>query len=103
MTAARARPPRAAGTIEVMATQPPQQKDRTAQAPKRSTKELVRTGGVVVLAIYFTLFAVLNLGDVKVNWVFGSGKAPLFIVIVVSLLVGIVLTYFVERRTKRKG
>jgi uncharacterized integral membrane protein len=35
---------------------------------------------------------------VKVSWIFGSGKAPLIIVIVISLLVGIVLTHFVERR-----
>lgn len=86
-----------------MATQPPQEKARPAQAERRSSKELVRTGLVVVLAIYFTLFAVLNLNDVKVDWVFGSGKAPLIIVIVISLLIGIVLTYFVERRSKRKN
>lgn len=86
-----------------MATQPPQEKDRPTPAPRRSNKELVRTGLVVVLAIYFTLFAVLNLDDVNVDWVFGSGKAPLIIVIVISLLVGIVMTYFVERRSKRKG
>jgi uncharacterized integral membrane protein len=85
-----------------MATQP-QEKEQKAQAPRRSNKELVRTGLVGVLAIYFTLFAVLNLGDVNVDWVFGSGKAPLIIVIVISLLVGIVLTYFVERRNKGKG
>ncbi len=93
-----------------MATQPPQEKDPaaqaqrgTAKAQRRSTKELVRTGVVVVLAIYFTLFAVLNLKHVQVDWVFGSGRAPLIIVIVISLLIGIVLTYFVERRSKRKG
>ena len=45
----------------------------------------------------------LNLDDIKVDWVFGSGSAPLIIVIVISLLVGIVLTYFFERRSKRKG
>ena len=49
-----------------------------------------------------TLFAVLNLGSVKVNWIFGTGKAPLIIVIVVSLLVGIVLTYLVERRASKR-
>jgi uncharacterized integral membrane protein len=86
-----------------MATQTPQEKDRPAQAQKRSTKELVRTGLAVALAIYFTLFAVLNLDDVQVDWVFGSGRAPLIIVIVISLLIGIVLTYFVERRSKRKS
>ncbi len=86
-----------------MATQPPQERDQKAPAPKRSSKELVRTGLMVVLVIYFTLFAVLNVDDVNVDWVFGSGRAPLIIVIVISLLVGIVLTYFADRRTKRKS
>ncbi len=86
-----------------MATPTPHEKDRPAQGQRRSTKELVRTGSMVALAIYFTLFAVLNLSDVQVDWVFGSGKAPLIIVIVISLLIGIVLTYFVERRSKRKS
>jgi uncharacterized integral membrane protein len=63
----------------------------------RSKGELARTGGMVVLAILITLFAVLNLKSVKVNWIVGSGHAPLIIVIVVSLLVGIVLTYAAER------
>jgi len=80
---------------------PPQQKPGQAPA-KRTNRELARTGVLVVLAIYFTLFAVLNVGKVSVNWVFGSGHAPLIIVIVISLLVGIVLTYAAERRSKRK-
>ena len=72
------------------------------QASKRSTRETVRTAGLVVLAILITLFAVLNTKEVKVNWVFGSGRAPLIIVIVISLLVGIVLAYFAERRPRKR-
>jgi uncharacterized integral membrane protein len=72
------------------------------RAGKRSTRENLRTGGLVVLAILITLFAVLNTKQVKVNWIFGSGRAPLIIVIVISLLVGIVLTYFAERRPRKK-
>ena len=72
------------------------------QASKRNTRETVRTAGLVVLAILITLFAVLNTKDVKVNWVFGSGKAPLIIVIVISLLVGIVLTYAADRRPRKR-
>jgi uncharacterized integral membrane protein len=76
------------------------------QAPgpraKRSRREVARTTGFVVLAVLITLFAVLNFESVEVNWIFGSGKAPLIIVIVVSLLVGIVLTYLVDRRTSRR-
>ena len=71
--------------------------------PKRSRRELARTGGLVLLAVLATLFAVLNLETVKVDWIFGSGRAPLIIVIVVSVLVGAVLTHFAERRVGRRG
>lgn len=69
---------------------------------KPSRREIARTAGLVVLAILITLFAVLNLESVKVNWIFGSGDAPLIVVIVISLLVGIVLTYLAERRARRR-
>lgn len=63
---------------------------------RRSRRELARTGAFVVLAVLITLFAVLNLKDVKVNWIFGKSETPLIIVIVISLLVGILLTHFAE-------
>lgn len=75
---------------------------QTPGPERRSKREMVRTGGVVLLAILITLFAVLNLEKVEVNWIFGSGKAPLIIVIVISLLVGIVLTHFTEVRINRR-
>lgn len=76
------------------------------QAPgtpvKRSRREVARTTGLVVLAVLITLFAVLNTDKVKVHWIFGTGEMPLIIVIVISLLVGIVLTYLVDRRSGRR-
>lgn len=75
------------------------------QTPKRerpSTREMIRTGGLVVLAVFMTLFAVLNLEKVEVNWVFGSGRAPLIIVIVLSTLIGVVFTHFAERRSRSR-
>jgi uncharacterized integral membrane protein len=56
----------------------------------------------VVLAILITLFAVLNTDEVKVDWIVGSGRAPLIIVIVISLLVGVALMRFVERRSGKR-
>jgi uncharacterized integral membrane protein len=70
--------------------------------PKRNRRDLARTGVLVVLAVLMTLFAVLNLKQVEVNWIFGKSSTPLIIVIVVSLLVGIVLTHFAEMRYRRK-
>ncbi len=69
---------------------------------RRSGGELARSIALVLLAVLITLFAVLNLNEVKVNWIIGSGRAPLIIVIVISLLVGIVLTYFAERLVRRR-
>jgi uncharacterized integral membrane protein len=76
----------------------------STQAPERprSRRELARTGALVVLAVLMTLFAVLNLKNVQVNWIFGKSSTPLIIVIVVSLLVGILLTHFAELRYRRK-
>jgi len=73
------------------------------KADRRTRRERSRTAAAVILAILITLFAVLNHKDVKVNWIVGSGQAPLIIVIVVSLVVGGLLTHFVERRSAKKG
>jgi uncharacterized integral membrane protein len=69
---------------------------------KRSRREQARTAGLVILAVLITLFAVLNLESVKVNWIFGTGEVPLIVVIVVSALFGIVLTYLVDRRSSKR-
>lgn len=74
----------------------------THKRERPSRREMIRTGGLVALAVLMTLFAVLNLEKVEVNWIFGSGKAPLIIVIVISLLVGVILTHFAERRYYRR-
>ena len=37
-----------------------------------------------------------------VSWIVGTGRAPLIIVIVISLLVGVVLTHFAERRSGKR-
>jgi len=69
---------------------------------KRTQREIARTAALVILAILVTLFAVFNLKDVKVSYVFGSGKAPLIVVIVISVLFGVVLTYFAERLPRKR-
>jgi uncharacterized integral membrane protein len=84
---------------------PPGQISGEQHAPPtdhRSRREQTRTAALVILAILITLFAVLNFDEVKVHWIFGSGRAPLIIVIVISLLVGVVLTHFAERRTAKR-
>lgn len=68
----------------------------------RSRRDMARIGTLVVLTVLMTLLAVLNVKDVEVNWIFGKTETPLIIVILVSLLVGILLTHFAELRYRRK-
>jgi uncharacterized integral membrane protein len=75
--------------------QTPEQHESKAHPSRR---EQGRRAALIILAALITAFAVLNLGDVKVNWIVGSGRAPLIIVIAVALLVGVLLTHFAERR-----
>ena len=85
-----------------MSAQPRTSSDGQPQARGRSRRERGRTVLLVVLAILATLFAVLNVNSVKVDWILGSGRAPLIVVIVISLLIGVVFTHFAERRAARR-
>jgi uncharacterized integral membrane protein len=76
---------------------PPGTAGKETKAKRRGRRELARSGGWVVLAGLMIAFAVENLNRVKVDWIVGSGRAPLIVVIVISLLVGIVLTHFFGR------
>lgn len=55
----------------------------------RSNGELARLLGMLVAAGLIAAFAVLNTGEVEVNWVFGTFSTPLIIVILVCLAVGL--------------
>jgi uncharacterized integral membrane protein len=72
------------------------------ERPRRSRKETSRTVALLVLAVLATLFAAKNGKEVRVDWVIGSGRAPLIIVIVISLLAGIVLMRLAERLGRRR-
>jgi uncharacterized integral membrane protein len=69
---------------------------------RRKVAERAKAVFPLVLAALAIAFAVLNLNQVKVDWIVGSGHAPLIIVIVISLLVGIVFTHLAERVGRRR-
>jgi uncharacterized integral membrane protein len=84
-----------------MSANPESPKPTSAQA-RRPRREQARTATLVALAIVITVFAVLNVKEVKVNWIIGSSRAPLIIVIVVSLLIGIAFRHFAGRRSAKR-
>jgi uncharacterized integral membrane protein len=90
-----------------MSTPPPQKpalgrQRKLGRKGAANNREMARASSLFVLSALAIVFALLNLDDVEVHWAFGSGRAPLIVVIVISLLIGIVLTYFAERLSRRR-
>lgn len=80
---------------------------KASEKPKpkrRNNRELGRAVAVLVLAGIAIAFAAVNSRSVQVDWIFGSDHAPLIVVIVIALVVGVVLTHFAHSfsRWRRK-
>ncbi len=67
----------------------------------RSRSEQVRLALAAVLGGLTVAFALLNTGDVAVNWIFGTFSTPLIVVILVSLLVGALFGFALAKRAAR--
>jgi uncharacterized integral membrane protein len=86
-----------------MASDPAPQGDAgTPPRKRRLRREDARLLAVAILAVVATLFAVLNLNQVKVHLLFGSPKLPLIVVIVVCLLIGALLGTVLARQARRR-
>jgi len=68
---------------------------------RRGASQRVRTVLLAGAAVLIILLAVLNTETVTVNWIFGSTRAPLVLVVVISFLLGVVCCYLVERLRSR--
>lgn len=69
---------------------------------QRSSREKLRLAGAGVAGTLAVLFAILNLDQVEVNWVVGSGETPLIFVIVVSFLLGVAVDRLLAFRSSRR-
>ena len=70
----------------------------TLAQKQRRRREALAAGVGALLAV----FALLNLGDVKVDWVITTAQTPLILVIAVSVLLGVVLDRLLIRRRRRR-
>jgi uncharacterized integral membrane protein len=57
-----------------------------------------RQVAALVLAGTGGVFAAVNLDEVKVNWILGTWRTPLIVVIALSMVAGAGLGYLVSRR-----
>lgn len=81
---------------------PPESKKPPAKRSRGGLlkRENARLAGAGVLGVLLTLFAVLNLDEVQVNWLLGTWSTPLIIVVLVSALIGMGLDRVLVRRSR---
>jgi uncharacterized integral membrane protein len=72
-----------------------------AQPPARRDQARLTAG--LILGGLGLVFALVNLGNVKVDWIVGSAHSPLILVIVVSVLIGVGIDRVVVRRARKRS
>lgn len=65
-------------------------------------KENRRLLAGLILGALVALFAVLNLDKVDVNWIVGSGRTPLILVIAVTFAAGVIFGYLTRATRDRR-
>lgn len=82
-----------------MSQSPPHGHDGAAPESKRDRNRTIAVG---ILAVLAAVFALANLDEVKVSFLFGSVHMPLIIVIVGCLLIGAAIGSFLTRRRSKR-
>jgi uncharacterized integral membrane protein len=85
-----------------VATDPTQLQAAPGDA-KRRPAQRARIAAACILGALAAAFAILNTGDVEVNWILGSWSTPLIIVIAVSFLVGVAADRLSVVRSRRRA
>jgi uncharacterized integral membrane protein len=74
----------------------------TPQKTIGTRRDRARLTAAAILGGLLAIFAILNLGDVSVNWIVASGQTPLILVIVIAFLLGIAVDRLLLVRARRK-
>ena len=77
----------------------PSQQGERSPAPRRERARLI--AGLILGGVGLA-FALVNLSNVKVDWIVGSAHSPLILVIAVSVLIGVGIDRVVVSRARKR-
>jgi uncharacterized integral membrane protein len=77
----------------------PSQQDEHPPAPRRERARLI--AGLILGGLGLA-FALVNLRNVKVDWIVGSAHSPLILVILVSVLIGVGIDRVAVSRARKR-
>ena len=78
----------------------PGKPDAQTPAPRRERARLI--AGLILAGVGLA-FALVNLGNVKVDWIVGSAHSPLILVIAVSVLIGVGIDRIAVSRARKRS
>jgi uncharacterized integral membrane protein len=70
--------------------------------PPAERRERARLVAATILGAVIAVFAVLNLGDVKVHWLVATGRTPLIVVIAFAFILGMLVDRLVIRAKRKR-
>ena len=65
-------------------------------------RDRARLIAAAIVGALITVFAVVNLNDVKVHWVFATGQTPLIVVIGIAFVLGVMVDRLVIRARRKR-
>jgi uncharacterized integral membrane protein len=68
---------------------------------RRQHRSRMVAAGIVAAVI--TAFALVNLNDVKVHWLFATGQTPLIVVIAITFLLGMIVDRLLMRARRKRS
>lgn len=86
-----------------MASQPTTPPSAEVRHRGRSRRENVRLVLAVVVGALGATFALLNTGEVKVNWIVGTRSTPLIVVLLVWFVLGLAADRIIVVRARRRA
>jgi uncharacterized integral membrane protein len=72
------------------------------EPPVTARRDRARLVAGLILAAVGLAFALVNLRNVKVDWIVGSAHSPLILVIAVSVLIGVGIDRVVVSRARKR-
>jgi uncharacterized integral membrane protein len=86
-----------------MSAEPNRPSTQQDEPPVTARRDRARLVAGLILAAVGLAFALVNLRNVKVDWIVGGARSPLILVIVLSALIGAGIDRIVVSRSRKRS
>jgi uncharacterized integral membrane protein len=86
-----------------MSGQPNRASAQQDESPVTARRDRARLVAALILAAVGLAFALVNLRNVKVDWIVGSAHSPLILVIALSILIGAGIDRILVSRSRKRS